>query len=334
MAETDHPPSSARTRSLLNPPAAIKELRNLGSRRPLILIGTSVVAFSTAPVFVQASSTTGPVFSFWRSWIGVVVTFAAVALAGRFDLALPRGREWKIPALAGLFHAASTTMFMTAVKFTSVADVSLLTMLNPVFIALWAIPLFGERPGMCFRLWTLVAILGSSVVILGGSTGPDGNPLGIALGALSVLSWSFQYVTMKVGRRTMHTIPLTMGMLMVSTLFVSLFCLATRQPVWDLTGADMLNVLGVVVVPGGIGAILLTWSLRWVPANVPPLMNLALPFLAAAMAWFFLGEAVTLIHVGGGTITLVGVAAALRSRSGKALLAADYTPLTPPPPPV
>ncbi len=334
MAETDHPSSSARTRSLLNPPAAIKELRNLGSRRPLILIGTSVVAFSTAPVFVQASSTTGPVFSFWRSWIGVVVTFAAVALAGRFDLALPRGREWKIPALAGLFHAASTTMFMTAVKFTSVADVSLLTMLNPVFIALWAIPLFGERPGMRFRLWTLVAILGSSVVILGGSTGPDGSPLGIALGALSVVSWSLQFVTVKLARGTMQTIPLTMGMLLVSALFVSLFCLATRQDIWDVTGPDMLQVLGVVVLPGGIGAILLTWSLRWVPANVPPLMNLSLPFLAAAMAWFFLGEAVTLTHVGGGTITLVGVAAALRSRSGKALLAADYTPLTPPPPPV
>ena len=187
---------------------------------------------------------------------------------------------------------------------------------------------------MRFRLWTLVAILGSSVVILGGSTGPDGNPLGIALGALSVVSWSLQFVTMKLARGTMNTMPLTMGMLLVSALFVSLFCLATRQDIWDVTGPDMLQVLGVVVLPGGIGAILLTWSLRWVPANVPPLMNLALPFLAAAMAWFFLGEAVTLIHVAGGGITLVGVAAALLSPSGKALLAADYTPHTPAPPPV
>ena len=218
---------------VLNPPAAITRLRDLGSRRPLILIGTSVVAFSTAPVFVQASSTTGPVFAFWRSWIGIVLTFAVIALFGRFDLVLPRGREWRIPAWAGLFNAASTTMFMTAVKSTSVADISLLTMLNPVFIALWAIPLFGERPGMRFRLWTLVAILGSSVVILGGSTGPDGNPLGIALGALSVLSWSLQFVTMKLARGTMHTIPLTMGMLVVSALLVSVFCLATRQPIWD-----------------------------------------------------------------------------------------------------
>ena len=95
----------------------------------------------------------------------------------------------------------------------------------------------------------------------------------------------------------------------------------------------MLNVLGVVVVPGGIGAIMLTWSLRWVPANVPPLMNLALPFLAAALAWFFLGETVTPIHVGGGAITLVGVAAALISPTGKALLATEHIPHTPTPPP-
>ncbi len=309
-------------------------LRDLGSRRPLILIATSVVAFSTAPVFIQASSASGPVFAFWRSWIGIVATFSAIALFGRFDLALPRGREWKVPAWAGFFNAISTTMFMIAVKFTSVADISLLTMLNPVFIALWAIPLFGERPGMRFRLWTLVAILGSAVVILGGSTGPDGNPFGIALGALSVVSWSVQFVTMKLARGTMHTIPLTMGMLLVSGLCVSLFCLFTRQDVLDVTGPDMLQVLGVVVVPGGIGAILLTWSLRWVPANVPPLMNLALPFLAAAMAWFFLGEVVTPVHIAGGAITLVGVGAAVLSPSGKALLATEYTPRAPAPPPV
>ena len=268
------------------------------------MIGLSVVAFSTAPVFVQASSTSGPVFAFWRSWIGIAVTLAAVALAGRFDLALPGGREWKIPAWAGFFNAVSTTAFMIAVKFTSVADVSLLTMLNPVLIALWAIPLFGERPGMRFRLWTLVAILGSSVVILGGSTGPDGNPIGIALGVLSVISYSLQFVTLKLARGTMDTMPLTIGYLLVSGLFVSLFCLATRQDIWQVTSTDMVYVLGLVVVPGGLGAILLTWSLRWVPANVPPLMNLALPFLAGAMAWFFLGEAVTPVHVGGGAVTL------------------------------
>ena len=298
------------------------------------MIGLSVVAFSTAPVFVQASSTSGPVFAFWRSWIGIAVTFAAVALAGRLDLALPGGREWKIPAWAGFFNAVSTTAFMIAVKFTSVADISLLTMLNPVLIALWAIPLFGERPGIRFRLWTLVAILGSFVVILGGSTGADGNPIGIALGVMSVIAYSLQFVTLKLARGTMDTMPLTIGYLLVSALFVSLFCLVTRQDIWQVTSRDIFYVVGLVIVPGGLGAILLTWSLRWVPANVPPLMNLALPFLAGAMAWSFLGEAVTLVHIGGGAVTLVGVAAALMSRSGKALLSAEHTPRTPTPPPV
>ena len=317
---------------VLKPPYAIGQLRELGSRRPLLLISISMVAFSTAPVFIQASSTSGPVFAFWRSWIGIVATLAAVTLAGRFDLAFPRGREWRLPAWAGFFNAVSMTMFMTAVKFTSVVDISLLTMLNPVLIALWAIPMFGERPGLRFRLWTLVAILGCGVVILGGSTGPDGDPLGIALGALSVLCWSLQFVSMKRARGTMDTIPLTVGMMAVSTLFVSLFCFVTRADVWNLSGADMLNVAGVVVVPGALGAMLLLWSLRWVPANVPPLMNLPMPFLAAAMAWFFLGEGVTPVHVGGGAITLVGVAAALLSRSGKALLATGYSRPTASPP--
>ena len=317
---------------MLKPSAAIGQLHELGRRRPLLLLGISTVAFSTAPVFIQASSTSGPVFAFWRSWIGIVVTFAAVTLAGRFDLALPRGREWRLPVWAGFLNAVSMTMFMTAVKFTSVVDISLLTMLNPVLIALWAIPMFGERPGLRFRLRTLVAMLGSALVVLGGSIGPGGHPLGIALGTLSVLCWSLQFVSVKRARGTMDTIPLTVGMLASSTLFVSLFCFVTRADVWNLSGADMLNVAAVVAVPGAIGAMLLFWSLRWVPANVPPLMSLPMPFLAAAMAWFFLGEGVTLVHVGGGSITLVGVAAALLSRSGKALLATEYTRPTASPP--
>ncbi|MDE0377475.1 MAG: DMT family transporter [bacterium] len=319
---------------MLRPSAAIGQLREVGSRQPLLLISVSAVAFSTAPIFIQASSTSGPVFALWRSWIGIVAIFAGVTLSGRIRIAFPRGRDWRIPFWAGFFNAVSMVCFMTAVKFTSVVDISLLTMLNPVLIALWAIPMFGERPGLRFRLWTLVAILGSGLVILGGSTGPDGDPLGIALGIMSVLCWSFQFVSMKRARATMDTIPLMVGMLVVSTLFVSLFCFATRAAVWNLSGADMLNVVGVVVVPGGMGAMLLSWSLRWVPANVPPLMYLPAPFLAGAMAWFFLGEGVTLVHVGGGAMTLAGVAAALLSRSGKALLATAYTRPTASPPPV
>ena len=311
------------------PPAAFLRLSGFGSRRPLLVIAVSVVAFSTTPVLVQASSTTGPVFAFWQGWIGIVFAIAAVAAVGRLDLALPKGRAWRVPALAGFFNAASTVLFMTAVRFTSVADVSLLTMLNPVFIALWAIPLFGERPGLRFRLWTLVAIIGSSVVILGGSIGPGGNPLGIAMAALSVVALSLQFVTLKLGRRTTKTMPLMIAMLFVSAIVVSLFCLVTRQDIQAVTRTDLLNVVGVVVFPGGIGAILLTWSLRWVPANVPPLMNLPVPFMAGGMAWFFLGEPVTLAHLGGGVTTLVGVAAALLSPSGKAMPAAEYTPQTP-----
>ena len=317
----------------MTPLAVFARLQKSGSRRPLLAIAVSVLAFSTAPVLVQASSTTGPVFAFWRSWLGIVTTIGALAAVGRLDLVWPKGKAWRIPALAGFFNAASTVMFMTAVKFTSVADVSLLTMLNPVLIALWAIPLFGERPGLRFRLWTLVAIVGSSVVVLGGSTGPDGNPIGIAMAALSVVAFSLQFVTLKLGRGTMDTMPLIVAMIVVSAALVSVFCLVTGQDVRAVTRIDLLNVLGVVVLPGGIGAILLTWSLRWVPANVPPLVNLPLPLLAGGMAWLFLGEPVTIAHLGGGTITLVGVAFALMSPSGKAMLTAGHTPPTPPLPP-
>lgn len=54
-------------------------------------------------------------------------------------------------------------------------------------------------------------------------------------------------------------------------------------------------------------------------ANVPPVMQLATPFLAGGLAWLVLGQPVSGLHVVGGVLTIVGVVGALRSPAGRRL---------------
>lgn len=83
-------------------------------------------------------------------------------------------------------------------------------------------------------------------------------------------------------------------------------------------------VFGVVALGlATIGHFVSTWPLRWVPANVPPLLQLAIPFLASALAWLVLHQRIEAGHVLGGTITMVGVAGALRSPAGRRLVARE-----------
>ena len=295
-------------------------------RRPLLAAVASIVGYSIGPVLVQVAIASAPVFAFWRGWLAAIAVVSGSATLRRVRLRWPKGREWWAPLVAGLLNGASTMAFIQAVKLTSVASASLILLTNPVLIALWAIPLFGERPGIRFRLWTLVAVLGASVVVLGDSSGPDGDPLGVMLAVLSVILLSTQMVVTKVGRRTLDTVPLHIATTCSGAVFVTIFGLATGHDFGDMTRTDFLCVLGVVALPSTLSALLLTWSLRWLPANIPPLIHLPIPFFAGAIAWVFLGEVMTLSHLLGGGVTMVGVAAALLSRSGRRLLNAGSVP--------
>ncbi|MDE0138205.1 MAG: DMT family transporter [bacterium] len=295
-------------------------------RRPLYAATASIVGYSIGPVLVQVSGAAAPVFAFWRGWLTILAIVAGSAALRRFSFRWPKGREWWPPVVAGCLNGASTMAFIQAVKLTSVAGTSLILLLNPVLIALWAIPLFGERPGIRFRLWTLVAVIGASVVVLGGSSGPSGHPVGVALAVLSVLLLSTQFVVTKVGRRTLDTVPLHVATVFSGAVFVTMFGLVTGHDFGEMTRTDFLCVLGVVALPSTTSALLLTWSLRWLPANIPPLIHLPIPFFAGAIAWVFLAEMMTLSHLLGGGVTVVGVAAALLTSSGRRLLDAGSVP--------
>ena len=324
----------------------------------------SIVGYSIGPVLVQVSDASAPVFAFWRGWLTILVTATGAATLRRVasrrhrrtsaGLRTPAGapgrspvastrtgvfpltvmwRAWWAPVVAGVLNGASTLAFIQAVKLTSVAGTALLLLMNPVLIALWAIPLFGERPGIRFRLWTLVALIGAAMVIMGGSSGPGGDPLGVALAVVSVVLLATQMVVTKVGRRTLDTVPMHMTTTVSGATFVTIFGLLAGHSFTDMTRTDVLCVLGVVALPATTSSLLMTWAVRWLPANVPPLIHLPIPFFAGALAWVVLDEVMTLNHLIGGAVTLVGVAAALLSSSGRRLLAAGSVPGPPAKPP-
>ena len=59
-----------------------------------------------------------------------------------------------------------------------------------------------------------------------------------------------------------------------------------RQPVSAISGDDLLIATYIAIVPGAVGHFVTTWPLQRVPANVPPVMQLAMPFLAGGSPEF------------------------------------------------
>lgn len=292
----------------------------------MIIFG--VVLYSTGALFAAAADANGPVFSFWRLWMGVAVLGVAAIVGVRFKwVPWPplRSREgqraWRWAGWAGLWFGAQQLSFFTAVQQTSVTDVLLMNTLTPILVGLVAAPLFGERPGMAFRVWTLVAIGGSAIVIAGGSVGPDGNPAGMALAVISTVSFTGFFVVSKLGRADIAVLPFLFGTIVVAAITVSIFVVVTNQAVSAVTSRDLLFTATIAVGPGAVGHAVMTWPLRWVAANVPPLLRLGQPAIAGWLAFWLLGQPITEAHLTGGTLTLVGVGGALLGAGGRRLRA-------------
>ena len=296
----------------------------LGERYPLALIVFGVLVFSTGPVLVQSSDVTGPVLSFWRLWIGVVGTGLLTLLHVRLSGRVPSREGWTWAARAGVAFGVHQLMFMVAIKATSVVDVTLMQVLAPIVVAILAVPMFDERPGSRFRVWSLVAVAGAAIVAAAGSTGPQGEPGGMALAAGNVVLYALFFVWSKRGRGHIDVVPFLFGVMSLAAVTVSLYVLVAGQnPLAAADGGDIALAAVIALVPGGIGHFVSTWPLRWVPANIPPLLQLAIPFLAGALAWLLLDEGITALHVVGGFLTIAGVAGAVRSPGGRKLVVAS-----------
>jgi drug/metabolite transporter (DMT)-like permease len=281
--------------------------------RPLLMLWIGVVLFSIGPVLVAGSTTSGAVLSFWRLWIGALLLGALTLWRHRAQGTRASRRGWGWTAAAGLAFGAHQLFFMISIKATSVVDVTLMQVLQPILVGVLAFVVFGERPGLAFRLWSLVAGVGAALVVLAGTTGPEGNPVGMALALANVVCFAFYFIWSKQAMAHIGALPFLLGVAVVAGLAVSLFAAVTGQRVSSIDTTDLLIAASIAVVPGALGHFLTTHSLSRVPANLPPVMQLAMPFLSGGLAWLLLSEGFTWMHVVGGLVTVVGVVGALLS---------------------
>ncbi len=293
----------------------------VASRFPFQLIALGVLFYGTGPVLARSSETSGVLLSFWRLWFGVGVLAVGLAihvLSGR-EVGSIRAVRWAVAA--GMIFSLNQVLFFSAVKRTSVVDASLMSTLSPVFVAFIAIPLFGERPAKTFRAWSAVAIAGAVFVVLGSSSAPQGDALGMVMAMGATLCFALFFLISKLVRDEIAVVGFLASVMGTAAVFVSGYAFVLGLDPGGVSTADRWTALAMAVVPGTLGHIVMTWPLAHLPANVPPLMRLAGPVVSGTLAWVFLGEGVTWVHVVGGAIIVVGLAGALRSKAGQELVA-------------
>jgi drug/metabolite transporter (DMT)-like permease len=229
---------------------------------------------------------------------GVRSAIAAVVLA----VAIRRPRfTWSRAQIAGaLAYAFSVTLFVAAMKWTTVANAIVLQYTAPIHVALLGAWLLGERPARVDWLSIAVTMAGVAMFFV------DSLSPGALIGNLTALASGFAFACLIIALRSQRH-----GSPFESVLLGNLIAAAVTLPFWtppfpDVDGWLVLAFLGVFQL--GLAHVLYASALRHVRALEGALVPMIEPILSPLWALAIIGERPGPFAMIGGCLVLGTVA--------------------------
>ncbi|MEX0990595.1 MAG: DMT family transporter [Actinomycetota bacterium] len=279
-------------------------------------LGIAAVSFTTivwglVPLVLKEVRMPTLGFAMYRLWLGVAIYGAVLLLDGR----RLRWNVIRACALGGVFFGLDVSLTFNAFQITSVANATIIGALAPVFIALGAVRLFGERLERRDYLFMLLSFAGVALVAVGSAGSGDRSVFGDTLAFASTISWTAYWLFSKRARRDVTALEYMATVMLVAAVVVTVLNVVStvagvpeaglRPPV----GGDWIWIVLVAVLPGATGHWLVAWSHRHVEAWLASLITQCTPVVGSVAAWVLIGEALPPLVIAGGLIVLTATAA-------------------------
>jgi drug/metabolite transporter (DMT)-like permease len=278
-----------------------------GLALPAVAVG--VLAVSAAAIFIRLAGAPAVAIAFWRCALGAAILLPpAIIRRDKF----PRGRTLYVGMASGVALGAHFGFWISSLDYTSVAASVVLVSTQPVFVAILAYVLFGERTSPLSFSGILVALAGTAIIAGDGSVGSAailGNALAL-VGAVTVAV----YVLIGRSSRTRGVGVLPYSIVVYSaaalTLLPVTFLLDAR--LWGYSGETWFWLWAITLGPQIMGHTVFNWALRYVEASIVSGTILAEPVVSAFLAWLILSEKPGLPTILGGVVVLAGLFVLLR----------------------
>ncbi|MEH6740723.1 MAG: DMT family transporter [Sulfitobacter sp.] len=267
-------------------------------RLGLTLVTASAIAWSTAGLFTRIISLDVGTMLVWRGLFGALGILAvAIALQGRTAISDYRRMGW--PGwLFAVVSAFGMLCFITSLRMTTVAHVSIIYATVPFVAAAMAWLVIDERPSRSAIIASVISLAGVAVIVGFGS---EGSLSGDALAFGMTLSLA----AMMVISRRYKNIP-TMPAACVSALLSSAVAIPFSQGL--AVGGYDLGLLALFgLVNSAIGLALFTLGARILPAIETALIGALDAPLAPIWVWLLFAETPGVETMTGGAIVFAAV---------------------------
>ena len=276
--------------------------------RGIVLMCLSTVAFSIMHGLVRFVSEVLPPFqiAFFRNIFGLAFL---LPLLMRSRFAVLRTRQIGLHALRGVINMAAMLMFFTALSISPIAKVTALGFTAPIFMAILAVIVLGER----FRIYRWSAIflgfVGMLIILRPGLVVIDTGAL-LVIG--SAVLWAVAMLIIKIQSQTESSLTIVAYM----GIFLGIFSIAPALWVWQPFELQTLGLMVLIGLLGSIAQMAISESLKETdPTALMPFDFLKLIWTAMIGAWFFAEIPDMFTWIGATVIFSSGLFIALRERS-------------------
>lgn len=274
---------------------------------PYAALLTGIVAVSTGAIFVRLADAPALVIAAYRVGIAALVLIPIAAWRKREELTGLSGRDLALSLAAGLFLALHFAAWISSLGFTSVANSVVLVNTNPIWVAICAPWITGDR----LNRLTLIAIIGSfaGAVLIGFGDFESGENA-LFGDFLAVLGSVCAAMYLLLGRKLRQTLSLVGYVTLcysAAALFLWLIVILMRLPVTGFSIGTWTCFLSLALFTQMVGHTCYNWALKWFSTSLVAVSLLGEPIGSTILAYFLLGETLTGWKVTGGIFILLAI---------------------------
>ncbi|MBF7025291.1 DMT family transporter [Staphylococcus kloosii] len=191
--------------------------------------------------------------------------------------------------------------------YVSAGIASLLVSTTPIFSALLAIFFLKERFSKLAWGGSIIAFLGVVLISIGNEEKITVVVIGVILILFASLGESVYFVFQKRYLDKYGFIPFTIYTIVSGAIFMLLFLPSSYNEIQTASTTSLLAVLYLGIFPTVIPYFALAFTIQKIGVADATISLYLTPAVSILLAYILLGEIPTLIVIGGGIITLIGV---------------------------
>ena len=283
--------------------------------RLYLFLPIGILAIATASIFIKLCDAPALIIATYRMML------ASLLLTPFAYYKKPWG-GWKRNEmgwflLSGLFLSLHFAFWIASLKYTSVASSVVLVTTHPIFVGIGSWLFLKERIGMNLVLGIALSVLGGGLIGYGDMSLSKEALMGDGFALLGAIAASGYLLVGRKMRKEQDLFSYIFPVYSTAGLVLILLSLIFQKSFWGYSPSTYLFLFLLALVPQLIGHTTFNWALKYLSASMVAVAILGEPLGSTILAYFILGEGLTIWKVLGGISIFAGILIALRKEAVK-----------------